>query len=50
MTNGYLRSVLFFLFSGKVDWSAVKVQLAETVELAQRQLLAAADYAKQLVK
>jgi len=44
------REGLLLLISGKVDWSAVKVQLAETVELAQRQLLAAADYAKQLVK
>ena len=40
--------------SGKVDWAAVRIQVAETVEVAQKQLLDAANYVqlqlKQLVK
>ena len=53
-------SLLFIIISdllyssGKVDWSAVKIQMAEAVEVAQKQLLAAANYVqlqlKQLVK
>jgi len=48
------REGLALLLSGKVDWSAVRIQLAEAVEVAQMQLLAAANYVqlqlKQLVK
>jgi len=48
------REGLTLLLSGKVDWSAVRIQLAEAVEVAQMQLLAAANYVqlqlKQLVK
>jgi len=48
------REGLALLLSGKVDWSAVRIQLAEAVEVAQKQLLAAANYVqlqlKQLVK
>jgi len=48
------REGLALLVSGKVDWSAVRIQLAEAVEIAQKQLLAAANYVqlqlKQLVK
>ena len=48
------REGLALLHSGKVDWSAVRIQLAEAVEVAQMQLLAAANYVqlqlKQLVK
>merc|ERR1712203_60422 len=48
------REGLALLLSGKVDWSAVKIQIGEAVEVAQMQLLAAANYVqlqlKQLVK
>ena len=55
--SGSLLYIIIFstsCFSGKVDWSAVRIQLAEAVEVAQMQLLAAANYVqlqlKQLVK
>merc|ERR1719500_1677130 len=48
------REGLALLLSGKVDWSAVRIQISEAVEVAQMQLLAAANYVqlqlKQLVK
>jgi len=48
------REGLALLLSGKVDWAAVRIQVAETVEVAQKQLLDAANYVqlqlKQLVK
>merc|ERR1711936_863786 len=48
------REGLALLLSGKVDWAAVRIQISEAVEVAQMQLLAAANYVqlqlKQLVK